>query len=215
MIDLRSDTVTRPTPAMRQAMASAEVGDDVFGDDPTVNRLQERVAEMLGKEAAVYVPSGTMSNQIGVRVHCQPGDEFICEAGCHIYNYEQAGYAQLSGLAARTVEGDFGVLRLEQLTGLVRRRERSSGPHPAGVSGKHPQPRQRAHSAVRRSSATFAAGLMSSGWPRIWMAPGCLMPWLPPAYRLVTGHNISTRSAFASAKAWERRLVPLWLVQKI
>jgi threonine aldolase len=120
MIDLRSDTVTRPTPAMRQAMANAEVGDDVFGDDPTVNRLQERVAEMLGKEAAVYVPSGTMSNQIGVRVHCQPGDEFICEAGCHIYNYEQAGYAQLSGLAARTVEGDFGVLRLEQLNGLVR-----------------------------------------------------------------------------------------------
>jgi threonine aldolase len=120
MIDLRSDTVTRPTAAMRQAMANAEVGDDVFGDDPTVNRLQERVAEMLGKEAAVYVPSGTMSNQIGVRVHCQPGDEFICEAGCHIYNYEQAGYAQLSGLAARTVEGDFGVLRLEQLNGLVR-----------------------------------------------------------------------------------------------
>jgi threonine aldolase len=120
MIDLRSDTVTRPTPAMRQAMANAEVGDDVFGDDPTVHRLQDRLAEMLGKEAAVYVPSGTMSNQIGVRVHCQPGDEFICEAGCHIYNYEQAGYAQLSGLAARTVEGDFGVLRLEQLTGLVR-----------------------------------------------------------------------------------------------
>jgi threonine aldolase len=120
MIDLRSDTVTWPTAAMRQAMANAEVGDDVFGDDPTVNRLQERVAEMLGKEAAVYVPSGTMSNQIGVRVHCQPGDEFICEAGCHIYNYEQAGYAQLSGLAARTVEGDFGVLRLEQLNGLVR-----------------------------------------------------------------------------------------------
>ncbi len=120
MIDLRSDTVTRPTAAMRQAMANAEVGDDVFGDDPTVNRLQERIAEMLGKEAAVYVPSGTMSNQIGVRIHCQPGDEFICEAGCHIYNYEQAGYAQLSGVAARTVEGDFGVLRLEQLTGLIR-----------------------------------------------------------------------------------------------
>jgi len=120
MIDLRSDTVTRPTPGMRQAMASAEVGDDVFGDDPTVLRLQERIAEMLGKEAALYVPSGAMSNQIGVRVHCQPGDEFICEAGCHIYNYEQGAYAQLSGLAARTVEGDYGVLRLEQLTDLVR-----------------------------------------------------------------------------------------------
>src|SRR4029078_6321291 len=121
MIDLRSDTVTWPTPAMRQAMANAEVGDDVFGDDPTVNRLQESVAEMLGKEAAVYVPSGTMSNQIGVRVHCQPGDEFICEAGCHIYNYEQGAYAQLSGVATRTVEGDNGVLRPEQLVGLIRR----------------------------------------------------------------------------------------------
>ena len=120
MIDLRSDTVTRPTPAMRQAMANAEVGDDVFGDDATVLRLQERLAEMLGKEAALYVPSGTMSNQIGVRVHCQPGDEFICEAGCHIYQYEQGAYAQLSGLAVRTVEGQYGVLRLEQLTGLIR-----------------------------------------------------------------------------------------------
>jgi threonine aldolase len=120
MIDLRSDTVTRPSPAMRQAMANAEVGDDVLGDDPTILKLQDRIAEMLGKEAALYVPSGSMSNQIGVRLHCQPGDEFICESGCHIYNYEQGAYAQLSGVAARTVDGEFGVLRLEQLTGLIR-----------------------------------------------------------------------------------------------
>lgn len=120
MIDLRSDTVTKPTPAMRQAMANAEVGDDVLGDDPTVIKLQNRLAEMLGKEAALFVPSGTMSNQIALRVHCLPGDEIICEAGCHIYQYEQGGFAQLSGLVARTVEGEFGVLRLEQLTGLIR-----------------------------------------------------------------------------------------------
>ena len=119
-LDFRSDTLTKPTPAMRSAMAAAEVGDDVFNEDPTVHELQRRVAELLGKEAALFVPSGTMSNQIGVRVHCSPGDEFICEAGCHIYNYEQAAYAQLSGLAARTVQGEFGVLRLDQLTGLVR-----------------------------------------------------------------------------------------------
>jgi threonine aldolase len=119
-LDFRSDTLTKPTPAMRAAMAAAEVGDDVFNEDPTVHELQRRVAELLGKEAALFVPSGTMSNQIGVRVHCSPGDEFICEAGCHIYNYEQAAYAQLSGLAARTVEGEFGVLRLDQLKGLVR-----------------------------------------------------------------------------------------------
>ena len=111
-LDFRSDTVTRPTPAMRAAMAEAVVGDDVFDEDPTIHAL--------GKEAAVFVPSGSMSNQIGVRLHCQPGDEFICDAGCHIYNYEQGAYAQLSGVAARTVEGQGGVMRLEQLTGLIR-----------------------------------------------------------------------------------------------
>jgi len=120
ILDFRSDTVTRPTPGMRSAMAAAEVGDDVFGDDPTVNRLQRRVAEMLGKEAALFVPSGTMSNQIGVRLHCRPGDELICEAGCHVYNHEQGAYAQLSGVAVRTVAGDRGVICVEQLEGLIR-----------------------------------------------------------------------------------------------
>ncbi|HTQ39071.1 MAG TPA: low-specificity L-threonine aldolase [Pirellulales bacterium] len=119
-IDLRSDTVTRPTPEMRRAMAAAEVGDDVLGDDPTVLRLQERLAEILGKEAALFVPSGTMSNQIGLRVHCLPGDEFICETNSHIYCYEQGAYAQLSGLVSRTVPGEAGVLRLEQLQDLIR-----------------------------------------------------------------------------------------------
>ncbi len=90
-IELRSDTFTKPTLAMRAAMAAAEVGDDVAGEDPTVNALEARIAEMLGKEAAVYVPSGTMSNQLAVRVHCGPGDEFLCDANCHIYNYEQGG----------------------------------------------------------------------------------------------------------------------------
>jgi len=119
-LDFRSDTVTRPTPAMRAAMAAAEVGDDVFGDDPTVRRLEETLAQMLGKEAAVFVPSGTMSNQLGVRVHCGPGDEFICDVGCHIYNYEQGGYAQLSGVAVRTVTGEGGVIQLDQLVDLIR-----------------------------------------------------------------------------------------------
>jgi len=105
---------------MRQAMAEAPVGDDVLREDPSVNRLEERVAALLGKEDAIFVPSGTMSNQIGVRLHCQPGDEFICDAGCHIYNFEQAAFAQLSGLAARTVEGAGGVLKLDQLKGLIR-----------------------------------------------------------------------------------------------
>lgn len=105
---------------MRRAMAEAEVGDDVIDVDPTVARLEQRTAEILGKEAAIYMPSGTMTNQVAVRIHCKPGDEFICEAGCHIYNYEQAAYAQLSGVAVRPVEGQFGVLRLEQLVDLIR-----------------------------------------------------------------------------------------------
>jgi threonine aldolase len=120
LIDLRSDTVTRPTPAMRAAIASAEVGDDVIDKDPTVERLQQRIAELLGKEAAIFMPSGTMTNQVAVRLHCGPGDELICEEGCHIYQYEQAGYAQLSGVAARAVKGEFGVLQLEQIAELIR-----------------------------------------------------------------------------------------------
>jgi threonine aldolase len=105
---------------MRRAMADAEVGDDVIERDPTCERLQELTAELLGMEDAVFMPSGTMTNQIGLRIHCRPGDEFVCEAGCHIYNYEQGAFAQLSGLVARTVEGHFGVLRPEQVKGLIR-----------------------------------------------------------------------------------------------
>jgi len=119
-LDFRSDTVTRPTPGMRQAMAEAEVGDDVFDEDPTVHRLQQRVAELLGKEAALLVPSGTMANLIGVRLHCRPGDELICESLCHLYYYEQAGYAQISGVGVRPVTGDGGVMTVEQMAGLVR-----------------------------------------------------------------------------------------------
>lgn len=119
-IDLRSDTVTQPTPEMRRAMAEAELGDDVIDVDPTVARLQRTTAEILGKEAAIFMPSGTMTNQIAVRIHCKPGDEFLCEGGCHIYNYEQGAYAQLSGVAARPVDGQGGILQVEQLRGLIR-----------------------------------------------------------------------------------------------
>jgi threonine aldolase len=120
IIDLRSDTVTRPTPAMRAAMAEAPVGDDVFGDDPTVNKLEERVASMLGMEAALYVPSGTMSNQLAVNVHTHPGDELLCDLNCHIYNYEAGGPAILSGVTCRTLDGDYGILDLSQLEDKIR-----------------------------------------------------------------------------------------------
>ncbi len=120
MIDLRSDTVTKPTPGMRAAIQAAEVGDDAFGEDPTVKRLQERVADLLGKEAALFVPSGTMSNQVCIKAHTQPGDELICEATCHIYNFEAGGPAVLSGVTCRTLEGDYGILDVSQLEGKVR-----------------------------------------------------------------------------------------------
>jgi threonine aldolase len=120
VIDLRSDTVTRPGQAMRQAMATAEVDDDVIDIDPTVARLQAMIAERLGKEAALYVPSGTMANQIAVRVHCRPGDEILMESECHLFHYEQAGFAQLGGCSARTLVGDHGVIVPEQLEGMIR-----------------------------------------------------------------------------------------------
>jgi threonine aldolase len=120
IVDLRSDTVTTPTPEMRRAIFEAEVGDDVIDVDPTVEHLQKRIAARLGKEAAIYMPSGTRANQIALRVHCRPGDEFICEADCHVYNYEQGAFAQLSGIVAHTLQGEFGVLQPEQLIGSIR-----------------------------------------------------------------------------------------------
>ncbi|GIW88069.1 MAG: threonine aldolase [Isosphaeraceae bacterium] len=103
-IDLRSDTVTRPSAAMRQAMARAEVGDDVYGEDPTVRQLEERTAELLGFEAALFVPSGTMANQIAVGVHCQPGDELLCDLTAHLYVWECGGIARHWGVTARPLE---------------------------------------------------------------------------------------------------------------
>src|SRR5215469_13739227 len=108
-IDLRSDTVTKPTPAMREAMAKAEVGDDVFGDDPTVKELESETAALLGKEAALFTASGTMANQLAVRSHTEPGDEILVEANAHIYYYEGGGPAALSGVMCRCLDGQRGV----------------------------------------------------------------------------------------------------------
>ena len=119
-IDLRSDTVTRPTGAMRTAMYQAEVGDDVYGEDRLVNELQDRVAEMLGKEAGLFVPSGTMSNQLAIRSQTQPGDEVICEYNTHIFNYEGGGPAMLSGVQLHPLAGDNGILTSEQIARAMR-----------------------------------------------------------------------------------------------
>lgn len=120
MIDLRSDTVTEPCEAMRAAMASAPVGDDVIDVDPTVAKLQEKIASLLGHEAAMFMPSGSMTNQVAIRLHCRPGDEFICESGCHIYNYEQGAFAQLSQAISRTVDGENNIMHVDQIKKLIR-----------------------------------------------------------------------------------------------
>jgi threonine aldolase len=120
LIDLRSDTVTKPTPAMREAMARAEVGDDVYGEDPTVNALQERVAALLGKEAALFVPSGTMANQISLGVLTRPGDEIVCDAGAHCISFESGALAALWGVQARTVAAERGLLEPAAVEALIR-----------------------------------------------------------------------------------------------
>ncbi|MEJ2719810.1 MAG: GntG family PLP-dependent aldolase [bacterium] len=123
MIDLRSDTVTRPVPAMRKAIAEAEVGDDVFGDDPTVIALETRVAELFGTEASLFVPSGTMGNQVALASLTHPGDEVILDRQCHIFNYEVAAAPALSGLQFNALDGDGGVITAEQIRPYIRHRD--------------------------------------------------------------------------------------------
>ena len=119
-IDLRSDTVTKPSREMRESMSAAEVGDDVYGEDPTVNLLQEKTAEILGKEAALFVPSGVMANQLAIKTHTQPGDEVIVESDSHIFNYETAGASYLSNVQLQTIRGNHGILNADQITHSIR-----------------------------------------------------------------------------------------------
>ena len=112
VIDLRSDTVTRPTAAMRAAMAAAEVGDDVYGEDPTINLLQEKAAAIFGREAAIFVPTGTMGNQVAIRLHTQHGQEVICESRAHIGEWEMAMVSAFSGCHLRAVPAERGILEV-------------------------------------------------------------------------------------------------------
>ncbi|MBM7552161.1 low-specificity L-threonine aldolase [Thalassobacillus pellis] len=120
MIDLRSDTVTKPTEAMRKAAYKAEVGDDVYGEDPTINRLEERAAEMLGKEAALFVTSGTQGNQIAILTHCNPGDEIILEQNAHLFLYEGAAMSALAGVQPRTLPGVRGAMDPSDVAAAIR-----------------------------------------------------------------------------------------------
>lgn len=119
MIDYRSDTVTRPTPAMQEAMREAPLGDDVFGEDPSINRLEAKAAELFGMEAALFCPSGTMTNQIAIKCHTQPGDEVICDESSHIYQYEGGGIAFNAGASVRLLHGDRGRLTADMVKAAI------------------------------------------------------------------------------------------------
>ncbi|MGL1888289.1 MAG: threonine aldolase family protein, partial [Reichenbachiella sp.] len=118
-VDLRSDTVTKPTAEMLKAMQNAKVGDDVFGEDPSVIALEQKVAKIFGKEAALFCPSGTMTNQIAVKLHTQPGDEVICDQTAHIYNYEGGGLAFNSGVSSRLLSGNLGRFTVDQVVDQI------------------------------------------------------------------------------------------------
>jgi len=120
MVDFRSDTVTRPVPGMLEAMMKAEVGDDVWGEDPTVKKLEDRMAELFGKEAGLFCPSGTMTNQIAVKIHTQPGDEVICSELAHVYQYEAGGMAFHSGVQAHLLPGNRGLITAEQIRDAIQ-----------------------------------------------------------------------------------------------
>ncbi len=126
LADLRSDTLTLPTPGMREAMMQAKIGDDVFGEDPSVTELEKKCASLLGKEAAVFCPSGTMTNQIGIRILTQPYEEIMCFEGAHIYKYEGGGLAGNSSLSVRTLKGDRGRLSVEEISANINN---GSDPH--------------------------------------------------------------------------------------
>lgn len=188
MIDLRSDTVTVPTPAMREAMFAVPVGDDVYAEDPTINALEEKVAAYLGKEAALFVPSGTMANQIAVRLHCRPGEELVCDATSHVILWEGGGPAALSGVTVRPLTGANGLLFLEQLQSLHRPNDIHSPPtklvwlentHNRGGGTVHPYPSVEAISAWARGqklalhldgarlwNAAVASGTPARDWAR-------------------------------------------------
>ncbi len=173
LVDLRSDTLTRPTPAMREAMASAEVGDDVYGEDPTVNALEERVAALFGHEAAVFVPSGTMGNQICLRLVVPSAGELLCDADAHVVTYEHGGAAQHGGIQSRTVAG--GVLTVAGVAAELRPQGWGTVPTAAvSVEQTHNRGGGAVHSlevlqGLRELTSAAAVALHCDG-ARIWNA---------------------------------------------
>ncbi len=176
VIDLRSDTVTRPTAAMREAMFTADVGDDVYGEDPTVNRLEAIVAEMLGKEAAVFVASGTMANLVSVLSHCQRGDEVILGDTAHIFLAEQGGAAAVGGIQLRTVPNLAGRDNGPGKGGSGHSQRQSAlSNYATGLSGEYAQQSRRTAVAGRVHGGRGRPGRMATGWLCMWTAHACGM----------------------------------------
>ena len=163
MIDLRSDTVTKPTPGMRRAMAEAEVGDDVYGEDPTVNRLEQRAAEIAGKEAALFVPTGTMGNTIAVKLHTEHGQEVICDSRAHLLDWELSMVAWFSGCLIRAIPTDDGILSLgRKCSALIKAPESLLRAHRADRNREHAQHAGRHGLPASRPSTRSATARMSA-----------------------------------------------------
>jgi threonine aldolase len=152
MIDLRSDTVTKPSKPMLEAMMNANVGDDVFSEDPTVKALEEYCAALFGMEAGLFCPSGTMSNQIAVKAQTQPLDEIICDHLCHIYNYETAGYAFHSGVSVRLTQGKQGVMRVKTNCRMHFTGSRLVSQYAYGMHRKHCKQRRWSYLHIRTNA---------------------------------------------------------------
>ena len=206
MIDLRSDTVTKPTEAMRKAMARADVGDDVYGEDPTVNRLQDKAAAMFGKKAALFVPSGTMGNQLAIRLHTQPGQEVIVESTAHIVRYEQGAAGALAGVQLHWVVGNRGLISAEQVEAAVRPKDPHTiqtalicleNTHNSGGGTIYP---------LRRLNG-FARWLPPMASRCIWTAHDYLTPSPPPPCHRPPMPNTLTPCQSVSPKDWGRQSV--------
>ena len=181
-IDLYSDTKSKPSPGMRKAMADADVGDEQKMEDPTVNRLRERVCELLGKEDALFLPSGTMANQAAIRVHCRLGDEVIADRTAHIINAETGGPAANSGVMIRAIDGPNGVFTGDQVKAAAARSQQPQrAALAAGVDREHLQRRLRHGVAARHHARRRRQWRAPPASPCTWTAPGYATPRSSPA----------------------------------
>ena len=170
IVDLRSDTVTRPTPAMRRAMAEAEVGDDVYGEDPTMNRLQARAAEIFKREAALFVPSGSMGNLLALKVWTRPGMEVICEERAHIHQFELASMSAIAGCMPRTRAAPDGILTWDLIEPLFRPKIYYRAGMRPDRTREHAQHARRHRLSARMWPRIFATARMTAAFPSIWTA---------------------------------------------